>query len=180
GVGYTTVRKPMRPLEALCAEAGLTSIDFLKIDVEGAEADVLAGMDFARWRPSVVVVEAVTPGSMAEAWGAWEPDLLAAGYRFGFGDGLNRFYVAEEEAELAGHFPQEPTPWDRVQHLRDCGRAPERPDHPDYQLATLLQAGLMAALPSLDPVLIERFIVRGLEATGAPAFSADGAGRLVG
>ena len=79
GAGFTTVRKPVRTLAALCAEAGLTRIDFLKIDVEGAEAEVIAGMDFKRWRPRVVVVEAIAPGSMAESWQAWEPALLAAG-----------------------------------------------------------------------------------------------------
>jgi FkbM family methyltransferase len=34
GAGYTTIRKPVRTLSSLCAEAGLTGIDFLKIDVE--------------------------------------------------------------------------------------------------------------------------------------------------
>ena len=51
---YTTLTKPVRTLAKLCAEAGLTRIDFLKIDVEGAEAEVIAGMDFMRWRPRVV------------------------------------------------------------------------------------------------------------------------------
>ena len=67
---YTTVKKPVRTLAALCAEAGLTRIDFLKIDVEGAEAEAIAGMDFKRWRPRVVLVEAIAPGSMAESWAA--------------------------------------------------------------------------------------------------------------
>jgi FkbM family methyltransferase len=180
GAGYTTVAKPVRTLASLCAEAGLTRIDFLKIDVEGAEADVIAGMDFARWRPRVVVVEAVTPGSMAEAWGAWEPALTAAGYRFAFFDRLNRFYVSDEAAELAKRFPAEPAPWDRVQHLWDFGRAPERPDHPDHALAAVLQAGLFAALPTLEPALIERLIARGLEATGLGPFSPAAARRLLG
>jgi FkbM family methyltransferase len=135
GTTFKTIVKPVRTLAALIAEAGLTAIDFLKIDVEGAEADVLAGMDFERHRPRVVLVEAVSPGSMAEAWGAWEPDLLARGYRFAFFDRLNRFYVAEESKDLAARFPAEPAAWDSVKHLWDCGRAPERSDHPDYKLA---------------------------------------------
>ncbi len=180
GAGYATVRKPVRTLAALCAEAGLGRIDFLKIDVEGAEADAIAGMDFTRWRPRVVVVEAVAPGSMAEAWGAWEPALLAAGYRFAFFDRLNRFYVANEAAELAQRFPPEPAPWDRVQHLWDCGRAPERSDHPDHALAAVLQTGVLAELPALEPALIERLVARGLEATGAGPFSAAMADRLLG
>ena len=163
GTSFKTVVKPVRTLAALIAEARLTTIDFLKIDVEGAEADVLAGMDFARWRPRVVLVEAVAPGSMAEAWGAWEPDLLARGYRFAFFDRLNRFYVAEEAKELVARFPAEPAPWEKVKHLWDCGRAPERADHPDHQLAQLLQQGFFAELPALDPALLRRLIERGLD-----------------
>jgi len=163
GTSFKTIVKPVHTLAALIAEAGLATIDFLKIDVEGAEADVLAGMDFARWRPRVVLVEAVAPGSMADAWEAWEPDLLARGYRFAFFDRLNRFYVAEEAKELAGRFPAEPTPWDRVKHLWDCGRAPERTDHPDHKLAQVLQQGFFAELPSLDPALLRRLIERGLD-----------------
>lgn len=163
GTSFKTIVKPVRTLAALIAEAGLETIDFLKIDVEGAEADVLAGMDFMRWRPRVVLVEAVAPGSMTEAWGPWEPDLLRHGYRFAFFDRLNRFYVAEEAAALAARFPAEPAPWDRVGHLWDCGRAPERADHPDHALARLLMEGFFAALPSLDPALLCRLIERGLD-----------------
>jgi hypothetical protein len=122
---------------------------------------VLAGLDLARFRPRVVVIEAVAPGDMAEAWGAWEPDLLGRGYRFAFFDRLNRFYVADEAAELAARFPAESAPWDRVQHLWDFGRAPERPDHPDHALAKTLQAGLFALLPSLEPALLHALIERG-------------------
>jgi FkbM family methyltransferase len=180
GVAYTTVHKPVRTLAALCAEADLTRVDFLKIDVEGAEADVIAGMDFERWRPRVVLVEAIAPGSMAESWAVWEPALLAAGYTFAFFDRLNRFYVSNEEAALARRFPEQPAPWDRVQHLWDCGRAAERPDHPDHMLAKTLQAGFFAALPSLEPRLLERIALAGLVATSAGSPSAAVLGQIAG
>ena len=64
-------------------------------------------------------------------------------------------------------FRNEPAPWDRVQHLWDFGRAPERPDHPDHALAKVLQAGFFAALPSLEPALLARLVQAGLEATKA-------------
>ena len=51
----------MLTLADLCEKHGVTAIDFLKIDVEGAEADVLAGNDWTRFRPKVVVVEAIDP-----------------------------------------------------------------------------------------------------------------------
>jgi FkbM family methyltransferase len=180
GADFRTVRKPVRTLAALCAEAGLTSIDFLKIDVEGAEAETIAGMDFKRWRPRVVLVEAIAPGSMKESWQDWEPALLAAGYAFAFFDRLNRFYVAQEEAALAARFPPEPAPWDRVQHLWDFGRAPERPDHPDHVLAKVLLSGFCAALPSIEPPLLARLVQKGLETTKAGAFSPDVARSLMG
>ena len=180
GADFTTVRKPVRTLAALCAEAGLTSIDFLKIDVEGAEAETIAGMDFKRWRPRVVLVEAIAPGSMQESWQDWEPALLAAGYSFAFFDRLNRFYVAEEEAALATRFPPEPAPWDRVQHLWDFGRAPDRPDHPDHALAKVLLSGFFATLPLLEPALLARLVDRGLEATKAGAFGPAVAKTLIG
>lgn len=180
GADYATVRKPVRTLAALCAEAGLTQVDFLKIDVEGAEADAIAGMDFKRWRPRIVVVEAVAPGSMAESWQAWEPALLAAGYSFAFFDRLNRFYVAHEAAALAGRFPREPAPWDRVQHLWDFSRAPDRADHPDFTLAKALQAGFFATLPSLDPHLLEQLVTRGLAVMKSGAFGPAIAKSLIG
>ena len=169
GAGFTTMRLPVRTLSALIEEAGLARIDFLKIDVEGAEAEVLAGIDFKRHRPRVVLVEAVAPGSMEAAWDAWEPQLTANGYRFAFFDRLNRFYVAEEETELAQRFPAEPAPWDKVGHLWDCGRAPERPDHPDHKLAQALLQGFFATLPSLDPALLRRIIERSRSRPAVPS-----------
>jgi FkbM family methyltransferase len=170
GAAFKTVTKPMRTLAALIAEAGLEAIDFLKIDVEGAEAEVLAGMDFDRCRPRVILLEAVAPGSMADASAGWEHDLLAHDYRFVFFDRLNRFYVAEEAKELAARLPAEPASWDTVQHLWDCGRAAERPDHPDHVLARTLMEGFFATLPALEPALVRRLIERGMSGVrpGAP------------
>jgi FkbM family methyltransferase len=178
GAGFTTTRKRVRPLASLIEEARLATIDFLKIDVEGAEADVLAGMDLARWRPRVVLVEAVAPGSMDAAWQGWEPALVAQGYRFAFFDRLNRFYVAEEAAELLARFPAEPAPWDRVAHLWDCGRAPERPDHPDHVLAKVLMEGFLALLPTLEPALLQRIIETGSK--GARPSGSDTMASLLG
>jgi FkbM family methyltransferase len=180
GAGFKTVRKPVRRLDALCAEAGLDRIDFLKIDVEGAEADVLAGMDFKRYRPRIVLIEAMVPGTFQEGWQGWESDLLAQGYRFAFFDNLNRWYVADEEAALAQRFPKEVTPWDRVGHLWDCGRASDKPDHPDRKLAQVLQHGFFALLPLLDPVLLKAVVERGLDGTKAGDFCPAVAAMLKG
>ncbi len=183
GYGAETriVRKQVMPLSALIDRAGLTAIHFLKIDVEGAEPDALAGLDLARHRPQVILVEAVNPNNLDADVSAWEPALLAGGYSFAFFDKLNRFYVANEAKHLAARLPAEPTPWDKVGHLWDNGRVLDRPDHPDRRLAAVLTAGLMSVLPraaSQSPELLGLLITRGLLAldkagaldkTGAPS-----------
>jgi FkbM family methyltransferase len=84
-------------------------IHFLKIDVEGAEAEVLAGGDFGRYRPWIVLVESTLPLTSIAAEAGWEANLLAQGYVFVWFDGLNRFYVAiERHAELSRHFQAPP------------------------------------------------------------------------
>jgi hypothetical protein len=130
-------------------------------------------MDFARYRPRVVLAEAVAPGSLEDASAGWERQLTGCGYRFAFFDRLNRFYIAEEAAEIAARLPSEPAPWDEVAHLWDCGRAPDRPDHPDHKLAQVLQQGFFAALPTLGPALLAGIIERGLGAGRTGAFSPD-------
>ena len=179
GAGYQTMRKRVRPLHALIDAAGLTAIDFLKIDVEGAEGEVLAGMDFARHRPRLLLIEAVQPGSLAAAWGEWEPALVAQGYRFAFFDRLNRFYVADEAKDLLARFPAEPAPWDGVEHLWDCGRAPLRPDHPDHELAQVLLNGFLAELPGLTPGLLKTLLARGFAAMGKGDLSGPALAQLL-
>jgi FkbM family methyltransferase len=164
GAGFRTCRMPMTTLAAICEEHGVDTIDFLKIDVEGAEADVLAGGDFRRFRPRVVLLEALAPGTMAQNFADWEPLLLDQDYLFVLFDGLNRFYVACEDEALIARFPKAAAPWLLVPHLGHTNRAPERTDHPDHAFARALVAGFLAKLPRLDPELLLSFILHGTEA----------------
>ncbi len=92
---------PTTSLAAVCdAEILAGTIHFLKVDVEGAEADALRSMDFKRHRPWVVVVEATRPNSTVPTHEEWEGLLLSAGYEFAIFDGLSRYYVAAEHPEL--------------------------------------------------------------------------------
>jgi FkbM family methyltransferase len=160
GATYRTVRMPVVTLAQLCAEHDLGEIDFLKIDVEGGEADVVLGGDWRRYRPKVVIIEAVMPGSGEPAWAEWEPFLLAQGYRFALFDTLNRFYVAQEHPDIFARLPCERAAWDKVRHMYEIGRAPENPNHPDYALAQELARGFWASLPHLDRNLIAELLSR--------------------
>ena len=160
GVDYQTVRTPVTTLAELCERHDLGAIDFLKIDVEGAESDVLFGGDWKRFRPKVIVAEAVTPMASEPAWQDWEPFLLAQGYRFVLFDTLNRFYVAQEQREIMARLPSERAPWDAVRHMYEIGRAPENNQHPDHALAQDLARGFWASLPYLEPSLITSLLGR--------------------
>lgn len=161
GVGFRTITAPMTTLTALCDAHGLREIDFLKIDVEGAEGEVLAGLDLTRLRPKVICLEAVAPGTMAPNWDGWEPMLLAADYAFVLFDGLNRFYVAREQEAVRARFPREKADWEIAPHLGHTNSAPWREDHPDHAFAKTLVEGFLAALPALDPALVADLVTRG-------------------
>jgi len=172
GVGYQTFRMPVVTLAELCATHGLDAIDFLKVDVEGGEADVLLGNDWARFRPKAIVIEAVAPGSGEPAWEAWEPFLLAQGYRFTLFDTLNRFYVAREHGDILARAPRERAPWDSARHMYEIGRAPENALHPDHALARDLARGFWAMLPYLDPALVKALLARARHVSDPAALAA--------
>ena len=54
---------PVSTLARVLEEARALEIDVLKVDVEGLEEQVLAGNDWERFRPRVVLVEATFPES---------------------------------------------------------------------------------------------------------------------
>ncbi len=95
-------------LAELCREHAPADVHFLKIDVEGAEDQVLAGADFTRCRPWILVIEATLPLTQTLAHHVWEAALLESGYRFAWFDGLNRFYIAAERWELLARFFEVP------------------------------------------------------------------------
>ena len=160
GADYKTVRMPIVTMAELCARNGVSEIDFLKIDVEGAEADVLMGNDWSKYRPKVIVAEAILPGSGEPAWGEWEPYILAQGYQFTLFDTLNRFYVAEEAKEVLARAPRERGDWDAIKHLYQIGRAPDCAEHPEHTLSKEFAKGLWASLPGMDRMVLAGLLAR--------------------
>ncbi|MCC6073461.1 FkbM family methyltransferase [Massilia sp. GCM10020059] len=119
---------PVRTLAGVCANYVKGDIHFLKVDVEGFEGEVLRGMDFERWRPWVLVIEATMPNSRVTNHETWEALVTSRRYRYAHFDGLNRYYVAEEHAELAQVLSIQPNVFDDyiTRHLDEAWRATAR------------------------------------------------------
>jgi FkbM family methyltransferase len=167
GVSFETMTLPSISLADLCRTHGIETVDFLKIDVEGAERDVVAGADWSTCRPRIVLLEAVSPLTNTPAWSDWEPLLLKQDYQFVLFDTLNRFYVAAECADVLKRMPRERAPWDLVTHMYEIGRAPENSSHPDFALAQELARGFWASLPLLDDQTLAMLLARARDCKGA-------------
>jgi FkbM family methyltransferase len=85
---------PMETLTHICdTYVNNRVIDFLKIDVEGYEKQVLSGLDLTKYRPKCFCIEATLPCTTVENHAQWEPLLLNADYRFICKDLVNRYYL---------------------------------------------------------------------------------------
>lgn len=72
----------------------------LKVDVEGGESEVLAGFSLHQWRPLVILVEVTYPNTPDLTDLPWEADVRGAGYDLALFDGLNHYYVADDQPLL--------------------------------------------------------------------------------
>ena len=98
GVAMVERSIPVVTLAEICERhVGDRTIDFLKIDAEGFERQVLLGADFGRWRPRVLLIENSWPET-------WESLIDGLDYRLAAFDGLNRFYVRAEDPDLLPAF----------------------------------------------------------------------------
>ena len=131
GQRVATYTVPVVTADSIFESHGLDRrrVDFLKIDVEGAEAEVLRGLDLRRFRPRVLVVEAIASAGSFPGWAqlgtlrsmheAWEPRVLEAGYRFAHFDGISRFYVADDQLDLLPRFAVPPGVYDDIVLARE-------------------------------------------------------------
>lgn len=161
-------------LAEVCRRHVTGPVHFLKIDVEGAEREVLLGADFTACRPWIVLVEAIRPDTGEPSHAGWEPILLAAGYRFVWFDALNRFYVAQEHLEEL--VPQFMVP---LHAEAESPAVPEddRPPRPDRTVAS---SPSRAALAGAGAALPPRSLAPGRPDAAAHARLLTGVGSQVG
>jgi FkbM family methyltransferase len=162
-------------LDDIYAHCNGRIIDFLKVDVEGFEEQVLRGANWDHFRPRVLVIEATLPAvqitdwdniEAVRNWDAWEPLLLQAGYKFALYDGLSRFYVRAEEERLKARLLLPPCVHD------DLHSAAEQRLLKELAAQSARSATLSATLEAKNEV-IKTLAVRELERKAFLAGSAD-------
>ncbi len=84
---YKDYEVPVETLQSVFSRNKVTKIDFMKVDVEGYEYDVLASNNWHKYRPKVLCIEA----NHIEK--DWRPMLIDTGYELKFFDGLNEYYT---------------------------------------------------------------------------------------
>ncbi|MBX7165693.1 MAG: FkbM family methyltransferase [Pirellulales bacterium] len=93
GQPYFERQVPVLTLRTLCERyVGARLIDFMSIDVEGRELQVIEGADWTRFRPRILLVE-------ANGVESWEPILLSHRYHRANFDGINVWYVRDEDRQ---------------------------------------------------------------------------------
>ncbi|KTG26525.1 hypothetical protein AWR38_16825 [Idiomarina sp. WRN-38] len=103
---------PKTTLAELFESHAEKDIHWLKIDVEGMEAETLSGWGEHPARPWIVVIEATKPSSQTPSWEDWEHLIIKLGYKSVYFDGLNKHYIHEKHCELIKHFNLPPNIFD--------------------------------------------------------------------
>lgn len=80
----------VQTLQKIFNTNNVTTINFLKIDVEGFEESVIEGNDWKKYRPEVLCIE------ISHRTNNWQSKLVHSGYRMFISDGLNEYYIADE------------------------------------------------------------------------------------
>lgn len=99
----------VRRLDDILHDLGLSEkrFEFLKVDVEGFELEVIKGIDLRRYRPRIILCEATEPNTSTKTASFEElcGTIEACGYAKLFFDGLNQWWCEQEvRHELAQHF----------------------------------------------------------------------------
>ncbi|WP_410211970.1 FkbM family methyltransferase [Aquirhabdus sp.] len=118
GISIVSYDVPTTTLTKIFDEHAPQNVHFLKVDVEGFEEQVLKGLDFERFRPWILIIEATLPNSQIKSYAGWDSYLKDMNYIFVYFDGLNRFYLAQEHKALNSAFEVPPNVFDHFELYR--------------------------------------------------------------
>ena len=80
----------VRTLDSIVEEAALERVDFVSVDVEGFELEVLKGFSIQRWRPKLILIEDHVTGLEKHRY------MASQGYKVVRRTGVNAWYVPRD------------------------------------------------------------------------------------
>lgn len=95
---YKDIEVKVTTLKKLFDINKVGKINFIKIDVEGYEDEVIEGNDWNKYRPELICIEA------NHLMKDWKKKLKENGYLLVFNDGLNDYYLAKESMHRLDYF----------------------------------------------------------------------------
>lgn len=87
------IQVEVKKLDTILSKINIEKIDFISIDTEGTELDVLQGFDIARWKPKLLVIENNFNDPKLKEY------LSKFGYILSERIGVNDFYVNPDESK---------------------------------------------------------------------------------
>jgi FkbM family methyltransferase len=93
---HGTIEVPTRTLDQILTDAGAQRVDFISIDVEGHELEVLDGFDFERWQPRLMIVEDLLLNLRLHRY------ITRRNYRWLRRTGIDSWYVPEKTSSPRG------------------------------------------------------------------------------
>ncbi len=99
--GDPVINVPVATLDDVLAQAGFEHVDFVSVDVEGAELDVLRGFTLSRYKPALVLVDD------RDRFTRVHLHMMLSGYKLVRRTGHNAWFVPRGQAfpvDLAGRW----------------------------------------------------------------------------
>jgi FkbM family methyltransferase len=112
GWEHRVITVPTVTLAGLFDLMGAAPIHWLKIDVEGMEADVLESWGSHPARPIALVIEATVPNAQVQTHEVWYDSVLSRGYRDVLFDGLSRYFIHETNVKRGAALALSPNVFD--------------------------------------------------------------------
>ena len=95
---YEDIVVNIRTLESIFKDNKISTIQFMKVDVEGFEYEVLVSNNWSKYRPEIICIEA------NHVKRDWHPLLVDNDYELVFFDGLNEYFGDKKQSKRRGPF----------------------------------------------------------------------------
>ena len=100
----TKIRIPAFSLNTIVRKYIKKEVQFLKIDAEGSEGAIIGATNWRSFRPIVILAELTEPFSTTRIDREWSDILQRNGFIEVYFDGINTWFLREENRELEKHF----------------------------------------------------------------------------